>query len=72
MLNCLRLESDGRPQSWPMLKKMYCSYIPTIVGFLVCFASTNIVPAQAQLVFEFHVSNRVALLPFSFFTLGLA
>ncbi|KAF2450241.1 putative MFS transporter [Karstenula rhodostoma CBS 690.94] len=55
-----------------MLKKVYCTYIPTIVGFLVCFASATTVPAEAQFVSEFHVSSRVALFPFSFFTLGLA
>jgi len=72
MWKTLRLDSDGNPPLWPMPKKMYCSYIPTMVGFLVCFASTTTVPAQTQLVSEFHVSHRVALFPFTFFTLGLA
>ena len=54
-----------------MVTKVYYTYIPSIVGFLVCFASTSTVPAEAQLQAEFGVSARVSQLPFTFFILGL-
>ena len=58
-------------RKWHVSAKIYCTYIPSIVGFLVCFASTSTVPAEAQLRAAFQVSARVSQLPFSLFILGL-
>lgn len=59
------------PRAWGMPAKVYHTYIPSMVGFTVCFASTTTVPAQPFLENQFGVGEKVSLLPFSLFILGL-
>ncbi|GAB1312746.1 MFS general substrate transporter [Madurella fahalii] len=54
-----------------MTSKIYHTWIPCIVGFFVCFASTSTVPAELQLQQAFGVGEKAALLPFALFILGL-
>ncbi|KAI8953187.1 putative MFS transporter [Xylaria longipes] len=63
--------SSEEPRQSSIVSKTYHTWIPCIVGFLVCFASTTTVPAQLQLQKEFGVSETAALLPFTVFILGL-
>ncbi|KAK3294136.1 putative MFS transporter [Chaetomium fimeti] len=51
--------------------KIYHTWIPCIVGFFVCFASTSTVPAGLQLQQAFGIGEKAALLPFALFILGL-
>ncbi|KAI0858238.1 putative MFS transporter [Xylaria cubensis] len=63
--------SPDEPRQSSIISKTYHTWIPCIVGFLVCFASTTTIPAQPQLQKKFGVSEKVAMLPFTVFILGL-
>ncbi|KAI9877108.1 MAG: hypothetical protein M1830_004759 [Pleopsidium flavum] len=59
-------------RNWSWNSKIYHTYIPSAVGFLVTFASTAYVPAQEQIEVEFGASKTDSFLPFNLFILGLA
>lgn len=59
-------------RAWSMPAKVYHTYIPSMVGFTVCFASASMVPTQPWLEKQFGVGEKGSLLPFSLFILGLA
>lgn len=63
---------DGNPQNWPLVKKLYHTFIPTSIAFLCPFGSSVYTPGDKQVMAEFGVSREIALLPFVFYLLGLS
>ncbi|KAF4543072.1 Sugar transporter [Lasiodiplodia theobromae] len=60
------------PQNWPFAKRCFHTIVPTLIAFVTTLASSIYTPGRSEVQAEFGVSSTVAILPFSFYTLGLA
>ncbi|KAF2084280.1 MFS general substrate transporter [Saccharata proteae CBS 121410] len=56
---------------WPLGKRIFHTAVPAGVMLVVCLASSIYVPAVEEIMEKFHVSSTIALLPYSFYVLGL-
>ncbi|OJD35820.1 benomyl methotrexate resistance protein [Diplodia corticola] len=65
-------DDTENPQNWPFAKRCFHTMIPTLIAFVTTLASSIYTPGRDEVQAEFGVSSTVAILPFSFYTLGLA
>lgn len=66
------VDDPERPISWPHKKKLYHTAIYGITTFCAQFGSAIMSPLVSHLSAYFHISTEVALLPTSFYILGIA
>jgi MFS family permease len=60
------------PQNWPTWKKIFHTLVPSAIAFACTMSSSIYVPGQQSVMADFGVSKEVALLPYSFYILGMA
>src|SRR5579862_3708030 len=60
------------PHNWSLAKRIHHTIVPAFYGFTISFSSSVYTPGIPSLQHEFHLSNTVALLGLSLYTLGLA
>lgn len=60
------------PRTWPVLRKAGTTAIVSGIGFVSTMAASIYSPGHDDVVREFGVSTTVALLPLSFYNLGMA
>ena len=60
------------PKNWPLTRKVLSTAIICLVGFVTTMGASIYAPGHEQVKAEFGVSTTVALLPLSFYSLGLA
>ncbi|GME24713.1 Sugar transporter [Neofusicoccum parvum] len=65
-------DDPDNPQNWKFSKRCFHTFVPTAIAFVTTLASSIYTPGRTEVQAEFGVSTTVAILPFSFYTLGLA
>ncbi|KKA26691.1 hypothetical protein TD95_001630 [Thielaviopsis punctulata] len=60
------------PKHWGMLVRIFHTIIPGVLAFQITFSTSIMIPALAQIMYEFQVNRTVALLTLTLYTLGLA
>ncbi|KAK8237814.1 major facilitator superfamily domain-containing protein [Phyllosticta capitalensis] len=65
-------DDPANPHNWSFAKRCFHTFVPTSIAFITTLSSSIYTPGRTQVMNEFGVSSTVAILPFSFYTLGLA
>ncbi|KAF1980828.1 MFS general substrate transporter [Aulographum hederae CBS 113979] len=65
-------DDPDNPHNWSTAKRVFHTYLPGSIAFVCTLASSIYSPAVGDIVDQWHVSTTVALLPYSFYVLGLA
>ncbi|KAH7052269.1 major facilitator superfamily domain-containing protein [Macrophomina phaseolina] len=66
------VDDPDNAQNWKLAKRAFHTIVPTLIAFVTTLASSIYTPGRSEVQVEFGVSTTVAILPFSFYTLGLA
>ncbi|KAF2096822.1 MFS general substrate transporter [Rhizodiscina lignyota] len=66
-------ENDPRnARNWPTTRKIGAALIVSAIGFVSTFAASIYASGHEDVAAEFHISSTLALLPLSFYNLGMA
>ncbi|KAF1812119.1 MFS general substrate transporter [Eremomyces bilateralis CBS 781.70] len=65
-------DDPENPHNWSLLLRSYHAFPPALFAFVTTFGTSVYTPAIAEIIEVFNISRTVAILPLTFYTLGLA
>ncbi|TGO31465.1 hypothetical protein BHYA_0715g00010 [Botrytis hyacinthi] len=67
-----RLDDPTLPQNWPVQKKFFNMAVPSVLCLVIALGASICTPAVPDIILGFGVSETIALIPLTTYTLGFA